>query len=37
LPRLVFLLVNMARLGVVKRVEVLIVTVIFFTRLFRST
>jgi hypothetical protein len=34
--RLVFLLVSGARLGVVKRAEVLIVTVIFFTRLFRS-
>jgi hypothetical protein len=35
-PRLVFLLVSGARLGVVKRVEVLIVAVVFFTRLFRS-
>ncbi|PUZ46271.1 hypothetical protein GQ55_7G043900 [Panicum hallii var. hallii] len=36
LPRLVFLLVSGARFGVVKRAEVLIVAVIFFTRLFRS-
>jgi hypothetical protein len=35
-PRLVFLLVSGARLGVVKRAEVLIVAVIFSTRLFRS-
>jgi hypothetical protein len=35
-PRLVFLLVSGARLGVVKRVKVLIVAVVFFTRLFRS-
>jgi hypothetical protein len=35
-PRLVFLLVSGARLGVVKRTEVLIVVVVFFTRLFRS-
>jgi hypothetical protein len=34
-PRLVFLLVSGARLGVVKRAEVLIVAVVFFTRLFR--
>jgi hypothetical protein len=35
-PRLIFLLVSGARLGVVKRAEVLIVAVILFTRLFRS-
>ncbi|PVH62780.1 hypothetical protein PAHAL_3G396700 [Panicum hallii] len=35
-PRLVFLLVGGARLGVVKRTEVLIVAVVFFTRLFWS-
>ncbi|PUZ77934.1 hypothetical protein GQ55_1G413200 [Panicum hallii var. hallii] len=35
-PRLVFLLVSGARLVVVKHAEVLIVVVIFFTRLFRS-
>ncbi|PVH47754.1 hypothetical protein PAHAL_4G143600 [Panicum hallii] len=35
-PRLVFLLVSGARLGVVKRAEVLMVAVIFFTQLFRS-
>jgi hypothetical protein len=35
-PRLVFLLVNGARLGVVKRAEVLLVVVVFFTQLFRS-
>jgi hypothetical protein len=35
-PRLVFLLVSGARLGVVKRAEVLIVAVVFFTQLFRS-
>jgi hypothetical protein len=36
LPRLVFLLLSGARLGVIKRAEVLIVAVVFFTRLFRS-
>ncbi|PVH31892.1 hypothetical protein PAHAL_9G254400 [Panicum hallii] len=35
-PRLVFLLVSGVRLGVVKGTEVLIVAVVFFTRLFRS-
>jgi hypothetical protein len=35
-PWLVFLLVSGARLGVVKHAEVLIVAVIFFTRLFQS-
>jgi hypothetical protein len=35
-PRLIFLLVSGARLGVVKRAEVLIVAVIFFTWLLRS-
>jgi hypothetical protein len=35
-PRLIFLLVGGARLGVVKRAEVLIIAVVFFTRLFQS-
>jgi hypothetical protein len=35
-PRLVYLLVSRARLGVVKRAEVLIVAVVFFAWLFRS-
>jgi hypothetical protein len=34
-PQLVFLLVNGAQLGVVKRMEVMIVVIVFFTRLFR--
>jgi hypothetical protein len=35
-PRLVYLLVSGARLGVVKRAEVLIVAVVFFAWLFQS-
>jgi hypothetical protein len=34
-PRLVFLLISGARLGIVKRAEVLIIAVILFTRIFR--